>query len=195
MTAPASPSARPSPATERILAAARELMARGGAAEISIGDVAATASVSKALIHYHFRDKDSLLVALAEHSAARAIARARAALDSSTDDHVLDAYWNAIESELHAGDQRVLLALAECDSDRVRASCKRFARERREVTSSQISSLFDRLGLRLRVPAELMADTVIAFTDGLILTNALEPERPTRPAFDVLWLALLALAE
>ena len=49
-------------------------MARGGAAEISIGEVAASAAVSKALVHYHFHDKDSLLVALAHPPIAALIA-------------------------------------------------------------------------------------------------------------------------
>jgi hypothetical protein len=36
---------------------------------------------------------------------------------------------------------------------------------------------------------------VVAFVDGLALEHALVPERPRRIAFDVLWLALLGLAE
>ena len=195
---PVSPSTRlPNaalPATGRILAAARELMARGGAAEISIGDVAANAAVSKALVHYHFHDKDSLLVALAEQIGRAVIARGTGALDAPNE-HVLDACWTGIENELRAGDLRILLALADYDSDRVRAVCRRLAGERRDLVTAQISEIFSRLGLSLRVPAELVAETVIAFTDGLTLAHALESERPTRPAFDVLWLALLTLAE
>jgi AcrR family transcriptional regulator len=170
-------------------------MARGGAAEISMGDVAANAAVSKALVHYHFHDKDSLLVALAEQIGRSLITRARGALRATSDEHVLDAFWTAIEEELRAGDLRILLALAEYDSDRVRSVCRRFAAERRELMSGQIAEVFDHLGLALRVPARLVADTVVAFIDGLALANALEPGRPTRPAFDVLWLALLTLTE
>lgn len=184
-------------ATERILAAARGLVARGGTAELSMGDVASAAHVSKALVHYHFHDKDSLLVALAEKAGGAVLGRARNAVDGSatTDEHVLDACWSTLDAELRAGDLRILLALAECDSGRVRAVCRRFATQRRELASRQITSVFERLGLQLRVPAELVADTVVAFTDGLAYGSALEPERPARPAFDVLWLALLTLAE
>lgn len=184
-------------ATERILAAARGLVARGGAAELSMGDVASAAHVSKALVHYHFHDKDSLLVALAEQAGNAVLARTgdtRGGPDD-TDEHVLDAYWTRLDAELRAGDLRILLALSECDSERVRTVCRRFAARRRELTGAQIASVFQRLGLQLRVPAELVASTVVAFTDGLALASALEPERPARPAFDVLWLALLTLAE
>lgn len=184
-------------ATERILAAARALVARGGTAELSMGDVASAAHVSKALVHYHFHDKDSLLVALAESTGGAVLARTRIAIDGlgNADEHVLDACWSSLDAELRAGDLRILLALAECDSERVRSVWRRFATERRELTSAQITSVFQRLGLQLRVPAELAADTVVAFTDGLALGSALEPDRPARPAFDVLWLALLTLAE
>jgi AcrR family transcriptional regulator len=185
----------PVPAHERILAAARALLARGGAAEISMGDVAANAAVSKALVHYHFHDKDSLLVALAEQSGRAMMGRARGALESTSDEHVLDAYWSAIEEELRAGDLRILLGLADYDSEQLRSVCRRLAEERRDLASEQVAAIFSHLGLTLRVPAPLVADTVIAFTDGLTLTNALEPQRPARPAFDVLWLALLTLAE
>ena len=160
-----------------------------------MGDVAASAAVSKALVHYHFHDKDSLLVALAEQTGQAVIARARGALDSSSDEHVLDAYWSGIEEELRAGDLRILLALADYDSGAVREVCRRIAAERRDLTSAQISAVFTHLGLRLRVPPQLVADTVMAFTDGLTTAHALEGARPTRPAFDVLWLALLTLAE
>lgn len=196
MTAP-SPTTTRVAATDRILAAARGLVARGGTAELSMGDVASAAQVSKALVHYHFHDKDSLLVALAERAGGFVLARTRRAVEGSdsTDEHVLDAYWSSLDAELNAGDLRILLALAECDSERVRSVCRRFATERRELTSTQIACVFERLGLQLRVPAELVADTVVAFTDGLALGSALEPERPARPAFDVLWLALLTLAE
>jgi AcrR family transcriptional regulator len=160
-----------------------------------MGDVAAAAGVSKALVHYHFHDKDSLLLALAEQCGRAVLARARSALHATTDEHVLDAYWTAVDEELRAGDLRILLALAEYDSARLRSACRRLAAERREVASTLVASVFEHLGLTPRVPAELVADTVLAFTDGLTLANALERERPTRPAFDVLWLALLTLAE
>lgn len=182
-------------AARRILEAARALVAQGGAAGVSIGDVAARAGVSKALVHYHFRDKDSLLTALVQQVGSDVLARARAALALPPGGHTLDAHWAGIETELRAGDLRILLALAEFDSARVRAAARRIAAERRELLSRQTTALFTSLGLRLRLPAELVADTLLAFSDGLAAAHALEPDRPTRPAFDVLWLALLTLAE
>jgi TetR/AcrR family transcriptional repressor of bet genes len=183
------------PATRRILDSARALVARGGAAQVSMGDVAAHAGVSKALVHYHFHDKDSLLLALVDDVGRVATGRARAALDAAPSDHVLDAYWGWLDAELRAGDIRILIALSEYDSDRVRAAVRRVTVERREIVTEQIMHVFTSLGLTPRVPAELVGDTVLAFIDGLMTVTPMFPGRDPRPSFDVLWLALLALAE
>ena len=182
-------------AAQRILGAARTLVARGGAAEISMGDVAAAAGVSKALVHYHFHDKTSLLSALVRDVAATMTARARSAMSGLGEGHALDAYWAWLEEELQRGDIRVLRSLAEYDSEIVRATSRAVADNRRDVTSEQLALLFQNLGLVLPLPVELLADTVLAFNDGLAASHALDPERNPRPAFDVFWLALLRLAE
>ena len=183
------------PSTRRILDAARAHVARGGAAEISMGDVAASAGVSKALVLYHFRDKDSLLLALAEDAGRILLDRQRAAIAREGASHALDDYWDWLEAELKEGDVRILLALGECDSERVRAAARRVARERRELAARQIDAIFERLALSPRMPPALLAETLTAFVDGLAMTYALEPDRNPRPAFDALWLALLTLAE
>lgn len=184
-------------APRRILDAARVLVARGGAGDATIGHVAAAAGVSKALVHYHFRDKDSLLQALVEDVGVRVIERGRsfATAKGSAGDNVLDEYWACVRDELERGDLRAILSLAEYDGARVRAASRRVAEQRRAVAAEQVAHVFARLSLTPRIPAELMADTVLAFVDGLAATFTTRPERDARPAFDVLWLALLTLAE
>lgn len=189
------PGKEKTPATRRILDAARALVAGGGTAEISIGHVADAARVSKALVHYHFRDKDSLMRALVEDVGVDVLGRAQAFVSSPASGNVLDAYWSWLSTELTAGDVRVLLALAECDSARVRTATRKVADQRRDLAVAQVQLVFTRLGLAPRVPAMLIADTVLAFADGLAATQRTSPDRDPRPAFDVLWLALLTLAE
>jgi len=193
LTAPAVPLAK-AKASHRILAAGRTLVARGGAAEISMGDVAAAAGVSKALVHYHFRDKESLLCSLVHDVGSATNARGRVAIAQLGDGHALDAYWTWLEGELRRGDLRVLVSLAEYDSDAVRTASRAIADERREVTAEQVAALFHRLGLSLPVPAELLADTMLAFIDGMAVAYAMDTTRNPRPSFDVFWLALLTLA-
>lgn len=160
-----------------------------------MGEVASTAGVSKALVLYHFHDKDTLLRALVEDVGAATTDRARAASTVSSTAHALDEYWEWLAAELERGDIRILLSLAEYDSDAVREASRRVARMRRELTGAQVALVFARLGLTPRVPAALVADSAMAFIDGLAVARALEPERNPRPAFDVFWLALLTLVE
>jgi len=185
------------PATRRILDGARRLLARGGAGEISVGDVAREAGISKALIHYHFRDKESLLMALVDDVGLGFLSRARAhdPRSSASAGHVLDDYWTFVADELRRGDLRMLMSLGEFPSERVRAGSRRMAEQRREVAADHVAGIFDRLELIPRVPPALVADTLAGFLEGLAVTAALEPDRNCRPAFDVLWLALLTLAE
>lgn len=191
MTAPRS-EAR-APASRRILDAARELVSEGGAAQLSMGDVAARAGVSKALVHYHFTDKDTLVSALAEEVGRGVVERERAAIAQADAGHALDGYWRWLEGELRTGDAQILTALAECDSERVRALSRRIASDRRAAAMDHVTHVFESLSLTPRVPAALVADTVVAFIDGLATAYALDPTRDPRPAFDVLWLALITL--
>ena len=153
--------------SERKLRTGRALVARGGAAELSIGHVAAAAGVSKALVHYHFKEKEALLRALVENVGLGVIDRAQAAINRVSDEHVLDSYWEWLERELTLGDLRILRALAEYDSERVRAAVRRVVQQRRELTTQHVALVFSTLGLVPRVPAALMGETVLAFVDGL----------------------------
>ena len=160
-----------------------------------MGDVAARAGVSKALVHYHFTDKDSLVSALVEEVGRGIVDRERAAVTAGDAGHALDAYWQWLEAELHAGDAQILTALSEYDSERVRTLSRRIAADRRTVAVDHVTHVFESLSLSPRVPAALIAETVVAFIDGLAMTYALDPTRDPRPAFDVLWLALITLSD
>ena len=160
-----------------------------------MGDVAARAGVSKALVHYHFTDKDTLVSALVEEVGRGVVERERAVMAKDDSGHALDAYWEWLDAELRTGDPQILNALSECDSERVRGLSRRIAADRRAVAIDHVSHVFTSLGLAPRVPAALIADTVVAFIDGLATAYALDPARDPRPAFDVLWLALITLSD
>jgi AcrR family transcriptional regulator len=182
-------------AATRILEAAAATVREGGSAAVSLQDVADRAGVSKALIHYHFRDRDTLLARLADWLADAVVAREAAALDAATPQSAIDRTWRWLEAELARGDVRALVALGREPGDAVRGALRDASRRRRERAAATVERLFSLLALRPRVPAPLLADVVVAFVDGLTLEHALLPDRPRRIAFDVLWLALLGLAE
>jgi AcrR family transcriptional regulator len=179
--------------TRRMLDAARTLVARGGVAAVSIGDVASAAHVSKALVHYHFRDKDTLLVELARLVGADVVAREEESLLTTA--RALDGYWDWLRRELQLGDVGVLISLAPGASDNLARVLNDIAARRRAVGARHAAGIFERLGLRARVAEPLLGDTLVAIVDGLAAAASLEPDRDARPAFDVLWLGLLSLAE
>lgn len=183
------------PAPRRILDAAARCIATSGAAALSLSEVASEARVSKALIHYHYHDKDSLLVRLVDRTAAEVTEREANALEGQRSPLAVDAIWRWLVGELERGSLRVLLEVSQYRASRVRDAARRAARLRRATTAATIGRLFEILELKPRVPPELIAEVVVAFVDGLAMDATVGDERATRVAFDVFWLALLNLAE
>ena len=203
---PDSPKSDPRRAPQRILDAAAHRIARYGATALALTDVAADAGVSKALIHYHFHDKDTLLSQLADAIAGELLARERASLVDYARQHsplAVDALWRWLEGELRRGSIRTLLELEAYPAARVRAAARRAATQRREAAAETIERLFTILELRSRVSVTLLANVAVAFIDGLALdfdagvADVAEQgeTRAPRVAFDVFWLAMLSLAE
>src|SRR5688572_22712305 len=93
-------------AADRILQGATERLIEVGAAELSLHDVAVHAGVSKALIHYHFADKESLLVQVVEWTTQQLIARERSVLSPGASARVVDDLWQWVSDELERGHLR-----------------------------------------------------------------------------------------
>ena len=182
-------------AAERILGATARAIVDRGAVALTMHDVAEEAGVSKGLIHYHFHDKETLLARLAEWMTRNLVAREREALAQSAPRHAIDDLWAWLVGEMERGLVRVLLELAEWRGALVRRALVESVRARRGAAAWSVEQLFALLGLRLRVPAELVADVVVAFVDGLAAGVALDRESNPRVAFDVFWLSVLSLAE
>lgn len=182
-------------AADRILRAAAVRLSTLGAAELSLQDVATAAGVSKALIHYHYRDKESLLEQVAVWATAASVERERQALDGSTAANAVDSLWRWLEGELQGGHLRLLVELSQYRAPRVQAAVGEALRMRRDASMDTIRRLFELLELRPRVPVELLAGVVVAFIDGL--ASRPEPDAPedARVTFDIFWLSLLSLAE
>jgi AcrR family transcriptional regulator len=178
-----------------ILEAARRLIAERGAAAVSLQDIADGAAVSKALIHYHFVDRETLLARLVDATARDLIERERGALRVVQGVSAVDGLWTWLETELARGDIRVLLEVSQDRAPRVQEAARIAASLRAAAAAATVERLFALLGLRPRLDPELLAGAVVAFTDGLAFDAPLTPDRSARASFDVFWLALLSLAE
>lgn len=196
MAAKSEPARRPrASAAERILRATARTIVEHGAGALTMNDVAEEAGVSKGLIHYHFHDKETLLARLVEWMTGHLVAREKEALAASEPRAAIDDLWRWLEGELDRGHVRVLNELAEWRDPLVRRAVRQGAVERRAAAAETVDALFAFLGLRLRVPAALVAEVIVAFVDGLALSSVTVPDGTPRAAFDVFWLGILSLAE
>lgn len=175
----------------RILSATVRCLARDGPA-VGMAAIAMEAGVSKALLHYHHRDRAHLLAAVAGGLAERLRRRERAAMDGVRG-NVVDAYWRWLSGELARNEVRVLVELGSVREDVVRAACAAASQVRRAEAARSVERIFASLELTPKVPAIMLGDVMQAFMDGLAL-DVLD-ERDARASFDALWLALLGLAD
>jgi AcrR family transcriptional regulator len=182
-------------AAERILHGATDRLIEVGAAELSLHDVAVHVGVSKALIHYHFHDKESLLTRVVGWVTEEITTRQRDALAHSAPGRAVDDLWEWLSGELKRGQLRVLLELTQYRATAVRDAIRESVTVRQTAMAGTIGRLFDLLELSPRVPVELLARVVIAFDDGLALRPATGEGAEERVAFDIFWLSILSLAE
>ena len=156
--------------------------------------IAEEAGVSKALLHYHYHDRATLLAEIAERIGSDVVERERTAVDESGTGG-LDALWGWLEDELRRGELAALATLSLTRLGKVRHATRAAATERRHSAARSIKHLFTELGLTPRIPAALLADAVVAFVDGLALDVANGATRDPRVSYDIFWLALLGLTE
>lgn len=182
-------------ARERIVDAGVRCIARDGVAGASMAVIALEAGVSKALLHYHYHDRATLLAEIVERIGARTIERERAAIDESERVGGLDALWQWLEEELRRGELAALAELTMVREGPVRRATRATATDRRRRATHTVERMFAELDLTPRIPAPLMADAAVAFVDGLALDAANGSAREPRVSFDIFWLALLGLTE
>jgi AcrR family transcriptional regulator len=182
-------------ARARIVDAGVRCIAREGVAGASMAAIALETGVSKALLHYHYRDRSTLLAEIVERIGVRTIERERAAIEDSDGLGGLDAVWRWLEGELRRGELAALAELTLVREAPVRRATRAAASERRRSAAHTIERLFAELDLTPRVPAPLMADAAVAFIDGLALDVANGSAREPRVSYDIFWLALLGLTE
>jgi AcrR family transcriptional regulator len=157
--------------------------------------IAIEAEVSKALLHYHYRDRATLFAEIVERLAVRLVTRERNAIDRVESAGGLDALWAWLDAELRRGELASFVELALVREGAVRTASRAASTHRRRSATRTVERLFAQLELTPKVPAALIADASVAFTDGLALDVANGSMREPRVSFDIFWLALLGLAD
>lgn len=172
----------------RLLAAALSLGAREGVGALSIQAIAATAGVSKALVLYHFDDKQALLVALLEHVVAGDVAALESAARAEEPVTALRALAADADGVAARG---LLVTLSREAALRTEASARRAVREVAATTLA--TAVLRSAGLRPRIARALLGQVVLQQLDGLATAGATPDVR--EGALDAFTLALLSLGE
>ena len=121
-------------AKEKILAAADQLFGQVGFDAASTREIAEASGVNKALIHYHFRNKDALLGALLDRYYSDLADTLRRALQSPGDirarlHRLVDAYSDFLAEHRNFSTIVQREAAAGSHGDRIRAHMAQIARE------------------------------------------------------------------
>ncbi len=186
--------ARATEARERLLAATLRCAQHEGGGAVSLQSIAAEASVSKALVLYHYHGKEALLAATIRWLTDRVLRREGEALSQSTAATVMEDYWRWLGGEIENGELRVLIEFTQERGDAARQALEESALHRQAAGEKTVARVFQLLDLSPRLPPAMLASCELAFRDGLVLWAARQPNRNARVAFDVFWLSLLSLA-
>lgn len=162
-----------------IVAAATRALARQGYANTSLMDIAREAGMSKGAVHYHFPSKDALIATVLRQACDAVAERTLEAWKGEGDliarmRRGIEALWSVRES--HSDEFRVvanLLAqsLHEPTLRPALADYYRFAAE--QVRESVVSQLMA-IGLKPRVPLEVLPRLIIAVLDGLAMQSVVD---------------------
>jgi AcrR family transcriptional regulator len=181
-------------ARQRIVDAGIQCVVRDGTADSSMASIAGEAGVSKALLHYHFADREHLLATVVTTLAERIVTREHGAFAADPGASPVDILWLVVDAELQRGELRALLALGMLTDEAIRDAVQQAHDARRIAAAHTVDILFTRLDLIPRLGPGAIADTFLAFVDGLALSTHLASREP-RVSFDVFWLAALSLAD
>jgi AcrR family transcriptional regulator len=158
---------KPSSTKEQILSAARTVLQRHGGAGLSTRTVAEAAGVNLSLIHYHFRSREGLLVAVLDQMNAELLDRQRRLYRHP--DLSLSTKWRrAVDfyrTDLKSGYVRILLELAAEGytnpqiAQRVRAAMGGW----RDLLADTATEALPRFGITAIEPRELATIVVSAW--------------------------------
>jgi AcrR family transcriptional regulator len=165
---------------EQVLDAAIAMLAEKGVAATSVQDIADAAGLSKGAIHYHFESKDELLACVLDRCCEVMEVRifavfAEPGLPLERADRALGAMW-ALRRD-GVPEMRVLTQLHTLSrkNEIVRSALRvALARARQQIIDVGLAQLMA-LGVKPKVPIEVIPRLLLATLDGLAMHQEVDP--------------------
>jgi len=165
---------------QQVLDAAIKTLAKRGFTNTSVSDIADAAGMSKGVVHYHFASKEDLIVRVLGQcydtlSAAVRSAWSEPGTPPERIRRALRAMWitrtgGSAEMTVVAD----MMAQGIHDPKIKKALTARFHTSREELVVELVAG-FEKLGLRPKLPADVVARIVMATLDGLGLHQIFDP--------------------
>jgi AcrR family transcriptional regulator len=173
---------------ERIVAAAVVHGTARGVAALSLQGIAAAAGVSKALVLYHFSEKDRLLAAIAEYLTTRDVATLEAAAGAPD---ALETWRTAAGDARHRAERALLVSLMH--EAPLRAEADALGARRAAAATRLAAAMLRSAGLRPRIAPALVGRVLLHQIDGLATTGASRTGEALDAELDAAALAVLGL--
>ena len=181
-----------------LIAAATEVFARRGYEGASLEEIAETAGFTRGAIYKNFAGKEELFFAVSERfnehviEAFRAIAPT-SATGSDWDISRLADMWGASVADadnfLAIGMEFQLFALR---NPKVRKQAKVHRRKNVALVAAFIEEVAVRAGMQLRLPAQTLAEVILAAADGLAYSARVDGEDLFAPFLEILNAGMIA---
>lgn len=177
-----------------LLQAAAELLRDRGAGKVTVASVAEAAGCAKGLVHYHFKTKQNLWDAVAEHVAAARSATWESAFQAPSASEVVANTWMLLVDESVNGTARAWISLVGPQSPLTDRTAKNVMVGFRHTLGAALERFLDDLGVTLRVPnsevAALLTSVVVG--TGLQMLNE-GASGELENAYAAAWLGMLSL--
>lgn len=162
----------------QIVAAATRVMARQGYARTSLLDIAREAQMSKGALHYHFPSKESLVAKVLETALDTVATRTLSAWEETAASDAFQALRSAIRELWDVRRSRTdevaviadLLAQSLYD-DGLRPQLADYYRTAARQVNERLLPHLTRIGVRPKVPAELLPRILVGLLDGLVMQH------------------------
>jgi AcrR family transcriptional regulator len=167
---------------ERILSAARRLLAERGHAAVTISEIAREAGVSRGLLHYYFESKEHILAQVVRQNVEQSIEETSGLLrEAVSRDELIRQFLRAYQEAVGRGTGYALYFEAFVQGrvhETVRAELADLFQARRDSLADALRAAEERGHVKLAGEPRGVASLILALGDGVALQYLADPEMP-----------------